>query len=77
MYIKQKTKEQSKEWRQWYPMSKKFKAQKSSSKALTSLFWDKYGIMLVDYPKKGETITAKYYVAMFDKLKKQHLLSNC
>jgi hypothetical protein len=36
----------------------------SSSKVLTTVFWGKYGILLVD-----ATITAKYYVALLDKLK--------
>jgi hypothetical protein len=56
---------------QWFPVSKKFKTQKSSSKVLASVFWDKSGIFLVDYLKKCTTITAKYYVALIDKLKQQ------
>jgi histone-lysine N-methyltransferase SETMAR len=40
-----------------------FRTQKSSSKVLMSVFWDKDKIYLVDYLEKGATITAKYYVA--------------
>jgi hypothetical protein len=66
------TKEQSKELRHsGFPHPKKFKAQNSSSKVLASVFWDKDGIFLVDYLEKGENITAKYYVALLDKLKQQ------
>jgi hypothetical protein len=34
---------------QWFPRPKKFKTQKSSRKVLASVFWDKEGILLVDY----------------------------
>jgi hypothetical protein len=37
----------------------------------SSVFWDKAGIMLVDYLGKGPTITAKNCVALLDKLKQQ------
>jgi hypothetical protein len=57
------------------PCPKKFKIQKSSSKVLASVFWDKDGIFLVDYLKKGSTITAEYYIALLDNLKHQ-LISN-
>jgi hypothetical protein len=43
----------------------------SSSKLLASVFWDKDGILLVDYLEEGATITAKHYVAHLDKLKRQ------
>jgi hypothetical protein len=54
---------------QWFPAAKKFKTQKASSKVLASVFWDKNGILLVDYLEKGANITVKYYVALLDKLK--------
>jgi hypothetical protein len=38
---------------------------------LASAFWNKNGILLVDYLEKGATITAEYYVALLDKLKQQ------
>jgi hypothetical protein len=40
-----------------------------------SVFWDKDGILLVDYLEKGGTIMAKYCVALLNKLNKQ-LVSN-
>jgi hypothetical protein len=42
---------------------------KSSIKVLAPVFWDKNAILLVDYMEKGVTMTAKYYVALLDKLK--------
>jgi histone-lysine N-methyltransferase SETMAR len=66
------TNELSKEWRHSRsPRPKKFKTQKSSVNVLTSLFWDKDGILLVDYLEKGAIITAKYDVALLHKLKQQ------
>jgi hypothetical protein len=59
---------------QWFPASKVFKTHKSSSKVLVSVFWDKHGILLVDYLEKGAPTTAKYYVALLDEMK-QHLIS--
>jgi peptide deformylase len=53
---------------QWFSHPKMFKTQKSSSKVLEHVFWDKDGILLVDYMKKSKTIAAKYYVAHLDKL---------
>jgi hypothetical protein len=42
------------------------------SKVLASVFWDKDGILLLDYLGKGATIMAKsYYIALLDKLKQQ------
>jgi histone-lysine N-methyltransferase SETMAR len=35
------------------------------------VFWDRDGILLVDYLEKGATITARYYIALLDKLKLQ------
>jgi hypothetical protein len=66
------TKDQSMEWRHsGFPRPKKFKTQNSSSRVLASVVWNKDGILLVCYPEKGATITAKYYVAFLDNLKQQ------
>jgi hypothetical protein len=54
------SKEQSKEWRHsGSPLPKEFKTQKLSSKLLTSVFWDKDGILLVDYLENSEKINGK------------------
>jgi hypothetical protein len=54
-----------------FPRPKKFKTQKSSSKLLASVFWDKDEILHVHYLEKGAGITAKYYVTLLYKLKQQ------
>jgi hypothetical protein len=36
---------------------------KPSSKVFAPVFWDRDGILLVDYLEKNATFTAKYYVA--------------
>jgi hypothetical protein len=66
------TKEQYKEGRHSgsHP-PRKFKTQKSSSKVLASVFWDKDAILLADCLQKGATFTAKHYVALLGKLKQQ------
>jgi hypothetical protein len=72
-----KTKQQSKEWRHsGFPHPKEFKTQKSSSKVLSSVFWDRDGILLVDYPEEAAAIMAQNCVALVDRLKQQ-LVSIC
>jgi hypothetical protein len=36
---------------------------------MASVFWDKDGILLVDYFKEGATTTASYYTSLSDKVK--------
>jgi hypothetical protein len=55
----------------YIPMFRRKKTQNSSSKVLTPVFRDIYGILFVDYLEKYATITAKYYVTLLDKLKQQ------
>jgi hypothetical protein len=57
-------KEQLKEWRRSGSLhSKKFKTQKSSSKVLAPVFWDRDGILLVDYVGKAKS----YYITLLEK----------
>ena len=53
-----------------------FWVQKSAGKFLTSIFWDRDGILLIDYLPKGQTINAEYYwsllVQLKDILKEKH-----
>nr|XP_060623585.1 histone-lysine N-methyltransferase SETMAR-like isoform X2 [Anolis sagrei ordinatus] len=64
------TKEQSKEWRHsGSPRPKKFRVQKSVTKVMVSVFWDKEGVLLVDYLQNGSTINARYYIELLDQLK--------
>jgi hypothetical protein len=43
--------------------------QKSAGKFLASIFWDKDGILLIDYFPKGQTINAEYYLSLPVQLK--------
>jgi len=43
--------------------------QKSTGKVLDSIFWDQDGILLIDYPPKGQTINAEYYSFLLVQLK--------
>jgi len=64
------TKQQSMEWRHsGSPRPKKFRVRKSVGKVLASIFWDKDGILLVDYLPKGQTINAEYYLSLLVQLK--------
>lgn len=71
------TEEQSKESRHnGSSHPKKFKTQKSTSKTLASVLWDKDRILFVDCLEKEATITANYYIALLIKLKQQLIFKN-
>ena len=66
------TKEQSKEWKlRGGSRPKKFRFQKSARKVMASVFWDKEGIIMIDYLQKGKTINADYYTSLLDQLKQK------
>jgi hypothetical protein len=52
---------------QWFPHRKKFEKRKSSSKVLSSVFWGKDGIFLVDYPEWSATFATEDCVVLLDK----------
>jgi len=69
-YCDLETKQQSMEWRHsGSPRPKKFRVQKSAGKVFASVFWDKDGILLIDYLPKGQTINAEYYSSLLVQLK--------
>jgi len=43
--------------------------QKFAGKIIASIFWDQYGILLIDYIPKGQTINAEYYSSLLVQLK--------
>jgi hypothetical protein len=55
----------------WFSASNKVHDTEVISKVLASVFWDKDGILLIDYLEKGATITAKYYIALLGKMKQE------
>lgn len=67
------SKRQSLQWRHTHsPSAKKFKVQFSERKIMASVFWDRKGILLVDFMPKGTTINADAYCETLKKLKKKH-----
>jgi len=65
-----KTKQQSVEWRHsGSPHPNKFRVQKSAEKFLASIFWDKDGILLINYLPKGQCINTDYYSSLLMQLK--------
>ena len=43
--------------------------QKSAGKVLAPIFWDQYGILLIAYLPKGQTVNAEYYSSLLVQLK--------
>lgn len=48
---------------------KKFKVTPSAGKIMATIFWDCEGILLIDYLKKGSTITGEYYASLLHRLR--------
>ncbi|GFW82705.1 histone-lysine N-methyltransferase SETMAR [Trichonephila clavipes] len=51
------------------PAPKKSKIVFSAGKVMATFFWDSYGVISIDYLRKGKTITGAYYASLLDKLK--------
>lgn len=61
---------QSMEWRHpSSPRSKKSKTNKSNKKVMATFFWDKDGLILVDFLEQGSTINSTSYVNTLHKLR--------
>ena len=58
--------------KQWLPRGSagpiKFKAERSAQKIMATVFWDKDGIILLDFLEGQKTITASYYEKVLRKL---------
>jgi len=64
------TKHQSVEWRHSGSLRpRKFRAQKSTGKFLTSIFWDQDSMLLIDYLPKDQTINVEFYSSLLVQLK--------
>jgi hypothetical protein len=50
------------------PTTKKFKTTTSVRKVMATVFWDKKGLLLVDFIHKNETINADRYIQTLQKL---------
>jgi len=52
-----------------HPAPEQFRVQKSAGKVFASIFWDKDGILLIDYFPTGQIINAEYYLSLLVQLK--------
>lgn len=69
-YYTPESKENAKEWLHTGSNApKRPRTQQSAGKVMATVFWDKHGVILVDYLQKGKTITGVYYAALLDQLK--------
>lgn len=51
------------------PSKKKFKTQPSAGKVMCTVFWDRKGVILLDFLEPGQTINYDHYVVTLTKLK--------
>ena len=66
------TKQQSMQWKHAdAPTPLKFKVVSSSKKVMASVFWDREGVVMVDYLEKGSTINGKHYANQLRRLKEE------
>jgi len=64
------SKRQSMEWRHVNsPSKKKFKTLPSAGKVMCTVFWDRKGVILLDFLEPGQTINSDPYIATMTKLK--------
>ena len=64
------SKRQSMEWRHVNsPSKKEFKTLPSAGKVMCTVFWDRKGVILLDFLEPGQTINSDRYIAMLTKLK--------
>lgn len=65
------TKEKSKQWRHsWSPVTKKFKQTPSAGKIMATVFWDRKGVLLIEFMTPGTTINADAYCETLKKLRR-------
>jgi len=65
------TKQQSREWRHSSsPKPRKFKTTRSAGKVMPTVFWDRKGVLLVNFMAHGTTINADRYCETLKKLRR-------
>ena len=70
-YITPKSKQQSIHWRHsGSPSKTKFKLPSSARKVMCTVFWDRWGIILVDFPTRDETVNAQRYCETLQNLRR-------
>ena len=59
--------------KEWHPRGSsgpiKFKAERTVSKVMATIFWDSEGVILIDFLEGQKTVTSAYYEAVLKKLK--------
>jgi histone-lysine N-methyltransferase SETMAR len=64
------SKQQSMQWKHvGSPTPRKAKAVPSAGKVMVTVFWDAEGILMLDYLRKGQTITGTYYAKLLTRLR--------
>lgn len=64
------SKQESMQWKhKGSPTPKKFKVQKSAGKVMSTVFWDREGILLIEFMVKGHTITGMSYKKTIENLR--------
>jgi hypothetical protein len=71
-FVNAETKEKTKPWihTQIHNKPKKFKQKKKKKKMMASVFWDRKGILLIEFMAPGTTITSEVYCETLNKLRK-------
>jgi hypothetical protein len=70
-HVTPENKQQSKQWRHSAsPKAKKFKQTLSSRKIMCTGFWDRRGVLLIDFMTQGTTINADVYCETVSKLRR-------
>jgi 5-methylcytosine-specific restriction endonuclease McrBC GTP-binding regulatory subunit McrB len=66
------SKQQSMEWQHVYsPSKKKFKTLPSAGKVTSTFFWDRKGVIFLDFLEPVQTINSDCYIMMLTKMKDQ------
>ena len=66
------TKRQSMQWKHNdSPTPLKFKVTSSSKKVMASVFWDRDGVIMIDYLEKGSTVNGQYYASELRRLREE------
>jgi hypothetical protein len=62
-FVNVETKEQSKQWLYTHSQNKpkKFKPTLSARKQMATVFWDRTGVLMVEFMQQGTTITSEVY----------------
>jgi Fe2+ transport system protein B len=84
-FVNVETKEQSKQWMCTHSpnKSKKFKQALPARKLMAAVFWDKKGMLMVQFMQQKTTVTAEVYCETLEKLhraiqnKRHGMLTSC